>query len=89
MAIDGGDMSQATPEQEVERALRFFYEAIEDMASGRGLDRMSDAWHHTERVTSKHPISDWAIGWEEVWATWGITASFGRAVRGGERLLDA
>ena len=75
-------------EQQVERALRAFYGAIEDMVSGRGLDAMRAAWHHNERVTSKHPISDWAAGWEEVWATWEIAGTFGRADRGGSQLVS-
>lgn len=77
-----------TEEQQVEEALRNFYAAIEDMVCGRGLDRMSGAWHHTERVTSKHPMSDWATGWEEVWTTWEIAAAFGRADRGGSQLVS-
>jgi ketosteroid isomerase-like protein len=75
-----------TVEQQVEQALRAFYAAIEDMVSGRGLDAMKEAWHHTNRVTTKHPFSDWALGWEEVWATWEIAAAFGRADRGGSQL---
>lgn len=77
-----------TVEQQVEQALRAFYGAIEDMISGRGLDAMKQAWHHTNRVTSKHPMSDWAWGWDEVWATWEIAASFGRADRGGSKLTS-
>jgi ketosteroid isomerase-like protein len=78
-----------TVEREVEQALRKFYSAIEDMVSGRGLDAMEAVWHHTPRVTSKHPMSDWALGWDEVWATWGIAATFGRADRGGSSLASA
>lgn len=78
-----------TPDETaVEQATRQFYAAIEDMISGRGLDTIRSAWHHTDKVTSKHPMSDWAIGWEEVWATWEAAAPFGREDRGGSTLLS-
>src|SRR5262245_43597127 len=78
-----------TPDETaVEQATRRFYAAIEDMISGRGLDTMRAAWHQTSKVTSKHPISDWAVGWEEVWATWEAAAHFGRGDRGGSQLLS-
>lgn len=75
-----------TNAQDVERAVRFFYDAIEDMAAGRGLAAMREAWHHLARVTTKHPISDWATGWEEVATTWEVASGFGRADRGGSSL---
>jgi ketosteroid isomerase-like protein len=79
-----------TPDEEaVQKATQRMYDAIEDMVSGRGLDLMDKAWHHTERVTSKHPISDWAVGWEEVWATWKAAGGFGRHDRGGGKLLSS
>jgi ketosteroid isomerase-like protein len=78
-----------TPEQEaVETAARRFYGAIEDMISGRGLETMRSAWHHTDRVTSKHPSGEWSHGWEEVWATWQVFSSFGREDRGGSKVLS-
>jgi ketosteroid isomerase-like protein len=75
-------------EQEVLSATVRFYDAIEDMVSGRGLDSMQAAWHHTDRVTGGHPSGEWATGWDEVWATWEVFASFGRADRGGSRIRD-
>ncbi len=63
-----------------------FYDAIEQMVSGKGLDAMRDAWHHTDYVTGGHPSGDWSRGWEEVWATWEVFASFGRADRGGSSI---
>lgn len=42
-------------EREIEAATRSFYDAIEEMISGRGLEKMLSAWHHTDRVTGKHP----------------------------------
>jgi hypothetical protein len=77
-----------TDEREVEAAARRFYDAIEEMVSGRGLDAMQAAWHHTSRVTSKHPSGEWAHGWDEVWATWQVFSSFGREDRGGSKLVS-
>jgi ketosteroid isomerase-like protein len=78
----------ATDEGDVEAATRHFYDAIEDMVAGRGLGAMEAAWHHTDRVSSKHPSGEWAHGWDEVWATWQIFSSFGRADRSGSKLLS-
>jgi ketosteroid isomerase-like protein len=75
-------------EQAVSDAVRFFYLAIEDMVDGRGLEKMEQAWHQNERVTTKHPMSDWAVGWEEVLTTWQIANTFGKPGRGGSKLLD-
>lgn len=70
-------------EREVEAALRRFYDAIETMVSGGGVEAMSEAWHHTDQVTSRHPIDAWLVGWDAIWATWQFTSSFGRPDRGG------
>jgi len=73
-------------EEEVQRATRRFYDGIEQMVSGRGLDSIRESWHHGPRVTSGHPSGEWSRGWDEVWATWQIFASFGRADRGGSKV---
>ena len=73
-------------EVRVEAAVRRFYDAIESMIRGEGLEAMRNAWHHTDRVTSGHPSGDWAHGWDEVWATWEVFAGFGREDRGGSRI---
>jgi len=78
----------ANEEQEVLLAAERFYAAIEEVSCGNGLNAMRDAWHHTARVTSRHPSGDWAQGWDEVWATWEVFASFGRADRGGSKVSD-
>jgi ketosteroid isomerase-like protein len=75
-------------EEAVRAAAMKMYDAIEDMATGRGLDRMSDAWHHLDDVSTGHPIDNWAIGWESVWATWQVVAGFGRPDRGGGKVLE-
>jgi ketosteroid isomerase-like protein len=67
----------ANDEEEVLAATRRFYDAIEDLVTGRGLDAMSRAWHHTASVSSSHPMGDWAHGWDEVWATWQVIAPLG------------
>lgn len=76
-------------EDKVRAAVRAFYAAIEDMITGRGLTAMDKAWHHEEWVTSKHPVTDWAVGWEEVKTIWEVAARFGRHDRGGSQLVDA
>ena len=75
-------------EQEVINATKRFYDAIEQMVSGKGLDAMRDAWHHTVRVTGGHPSGNWAQGWDEVWATWEVFSGFGREDRGGSQISD-
>jgi ketosteroid isomerase-like protein len=76
-------------ETQVLAGVRTFYAAIEDMICGRGLASMDKAWHHTDWVTSKHPVSDWAVGWEEVKTVWEVVARFGRHDRGGSSLVNA
>ncbi len=71
----------------VEQATRRFYDAIEIMATGGGIEAMSDAWHHTENVTSRHPIDEWSVGWDLVRTTWEIASTVGRPDRGGGALL--
>ncbi len=75
-------------EEEVCAAATRFYDAIETMVSGGGLEPMRDAWHHTDRVTGGHPSGEWALGWDEIWATWEVFAPFGAPGRGGSRIRD-
>jgi hypothetical protein len=78
-----------TPEEEeIGAAAMRFYDGLEAMISGRGLELMRDAWHHTARVTSGHPSGSWAEGWDEVLATWEVFAAFGHPQRGGTRVRD-
>lgn len=69
-------------------AARRFYDAIETMVSGGGLEPMRAAWLHTDRVTGGHPSGEWAEGWDEVWATWEVFAGFGRHDRGGSKIRN-
>lgn len=78
----------ASEEEAVRAAAMRFYNAIEDMVSGRGLDAMSEAWHHIDETSTGHPIDNWATGWESVWATWQAVAPFGRADRAGGKVLN-
>jgi hypothetical protein len=75
-------------EDAVRAATVRFYEAIDAMTDGKGLELMREAWHHTPRVTSGHPSGDWAQGWDEVFATWEVFAMFGRKGRGGATIRD-
>jgi|ERR1700683_3974261 ketosteroid isomerase-like protein len=56
-------------EEDVGVASARFYEALNQVCHGHpGL--MMDVWHQTPRVTTAHPLGEWAHGWEEVWASW-------------------
>jgi ketosteroid isomerase-like protein len=75
-------------EEEVKAAAQRFYDAIEDLVSGKGVAAMEEAWHHNERVTGGHPSGGWSKGWDELRATWLVFAGFGRADRGGSSIRD-
>jgi ketosteroid isomerase-like protein len=83
-----GKARMSQDEQEAEQAVRHFYDAIETMVSGGGSEAINETWHHTDRVTSRHPVDKWSVGWDEVWETWKFTATFGRKDRGGSKLLS-
>lgn len=72
-----------TVEEEVCAAAMLFYDGINDMASGKGINRIREAWEHSERVTGGHPSGDWSQGWDEVVAGFEIFAGLGRPDRGG------
>jgi len=75
-------------EIQVLAAAKAFYDAIESMVSGRGLEPMKAAWHHGPDVTSGHPTGSWAQGWAEVLATWEVFASFGKPEASGSSVRD-
>ncbi|NUP06740.1 MAG: SnoaL-like domain-containing protein [Polyangiaceae bacterium] len=79
-----------TPEEEeVVLATKRFYDALEQMMSGKGLAAMEAAWHHGDAVTSGHPAGEWAHGWDEVLATWQVFDSFVRPNdAGGSEIRD-
>jgi ketosteroid isomerase-like protein len=78
----------APEEKEVLAATLRFYAGIEEIVSGKGPATMLQAWHHTPRVTSAHPTGNWAVGWEEVGATWNEFAAFGKEGNGGSQIRD-
>jgi len=75
-------------ESQVRIAVTRFYDALESLIRGDGVEAMKDVWHHTDRVTSSHPTSEWARGWEEVLATWTVFASIGKPKLGGTKIRD-
>jgi hypothetical protein len=75
-------------EEEVLAAAKRFYDAIEHMATGKGLAPMHEAWHQTSRATTSHPIGGWAYGWDEILATWGVFDVIGRESMGGNHFID-
>lgn len=78
-----------TPEEEEVRAAALrFYDAIEQIISGKGVDAMVAAWHHTPKVTSGHPMGDWAYGWDEVLATWTVFSTIGKPENVGSKVRD-
>lgn len=74
--------------QAIEAAVQRLYDGIERATCGGGDEGIRDAWHHVPWVTTGHPNDGWAKGWEEVWVTWSLLASFGRADRGGSYMSD-
>lgn len=77
-----------TAAREVELVVSKFYQAIEDMVAGRGLDLMVEVWDQVAPVTGKHPLGGWCAGWDQVWATWKIVAEFGRPDNTGSQLVS-
>lgn len=75
-------------EESVRAATHRFYDAIERLVTGKGLDAMRDAWHHEESVSSAHPTGEWAHGWDEVFATWGVFASLANEALAGSSIRD-
>ena len=72
-----------TVEDEVCKAAMGMYDGIDDMASGRGLERLKAAWEHSDRVTAGHPSGEWSQGWAEIVVGFEIFASLGKPERGG------
>ncbi len=76
-------------EKDVVAAVQRFYDAIEQLVSGKGVSAMHEAWHRDlPTISSAHPVGEWARGWEEIAATWDVFASFGAPGRGGSRVRD-
>jgi ketosteroid isomerase-like protein len=72
-----------TTEEEVCAAAMQFYHGINDMVSGKGIERIKNAWEHSDRVTAGHPSGEWAQGWDEILPAWELFQMLGREDRGG------
>jgi ketosteroid isomerase-like protein len=72
--------NEMTPEEEVRRAHDRFYEALNRVVKSDART-MPDAWHHTDNVSTVHPMGDWVAGWDAVLATW---EELGRSISEGE-----
>jgi ketosteroid isomerase-like protein len=70
-------------EDEVCKAVMAMYDGIEDMATGRGLERLKAAWEQSDRVTAGHPSGEWSEGWDEIVVGFEIFAALGKPERGG------
>lgn len=75
-----------TTEEEVCAAAMRFYDGIDDMVSGKGLDRIKQAWEQSDRVTAGHPSGDWSEGWDEILPVWELFQALGRSDRGGSQV---
>lgn len=73
-------------EEAVLAAARKFYAALEDLMVGKGIGAMKEAWHQLPNVTAAHPFGDWAVGWDEVYATWEVFVHVGREGMGGSQI---
>jgi hypothetical protein len=72
-----------TVEEEVCAAAMGFYDGLNDMAAGKGLERLKAAWEHSARVTAGHPSGEWSQGWDEILVGFQIFASLGKPGREG------
>ena len=79
----------ATETDGARAAILEFYQALDDLLSGKGTQRMSEAWHHDDRVTTVHPFGHWSRGWEEVFVTWNEIAAVFSFYRGHRERQDA
>src|SRR5688500_15649003 len=70
-------------EDEICTAVMAMYEGLEDMVTGRGLERLKAAWEQSDRVTAGHPSGEWSEGWDEIVVGFEIFASLGKPGRGG------
>jgi hypothetical protein len=77
-----------TVEEEVCAAAMKLYDGLDDMAAGRGLERIKDAWEHSDRVTAGHPSGEWSQGFDEIMVGFGLFAALGRPDRGGSTVRN-
>lgn len=72
-----------TTEEEVCKAAMLFYEGLDHMTSGKGIELIKQAWEHSDRVTAGHPSGEWSQGWDEIVVGFEIFSGLGRPERGG------
>lgn len=70
-------------EQEVEAAVRRYYETNDKLLSGQGGSNMEELWLHDDRVTMALPTGDLLEGWDQVQVVWQTAATIGAKGRGG------
>jgi ketosteroid isomerase-like protein len=71
--------------EEIMAAHDRFYAALNEMIADKPRS-MPDAWYHDDDATTTHPMGHWAIGWDQVIATW---EALGDALSdGGVRVTD-
>jgi len=75
-----------TVEEEVCAAAMHFYDGIDDMVSGKGIDKIREAWDQGDRVTAGHPNGEWSQGFAEIVVGFEIFAKLGRPERGGSKV---
>lgn len=75
-------------EDDVREATLRFYDALEHLLCGKGVEPMKALWAHGPDVTIAHPIGDWAYGWDEVAATWDEFGALGVPSNVGSTLRD-
>ena len=75
-----------TTDEEVCAAAMRFYDGIERMITGKGLDLIDEAWEHGDRVTAGHPNGEWSQGWDEIRAGFEIFGGLARHDRGGSKV---
>jgi ketosteroid isomerase-like protein len=66
-----------------------FYDALDDLLQAKGIQKMSDVWHHVDHASTVHPFGGWARGWDEVWATWQEGAAVFACYRGHAARTDS
>ncbi|MBT8401904.1 MAG: nuclear transport factor 2 family protein [Rhodothermia bacterium] len=71
-------------EENVRKASRTFYDALNSMANG-DAGPMAHIWSHSSSVTTMHPIGGREVGWEQVEGPWQQVASM---ASGGKIVLN-
>ena len=75
-------------EDDVREVVMRFYDALEQLLCGGGVEPMKALWAHADHVTVAHPIGDWSYGWDEVSATWDEFGALGEPSNAGSSVRD-